>query len=300
MTYPFHTLDVFTTRRFTGNPVAVIGDAQGLDDNTMQAIAGEFNLSETVFLLPPEDGANTARARIFTPARELPFAGHPTVGTAVLLASLANPDGDSLASEIRLEEGVGVVPVAVTGKPGEPAYAELSGAVMPTEEGPAPSDENIASALSLNPGDIGFAGHLPAVWQAGNSFLFVPLASRRALAQARCDMTSWPRLGGAAKVGVYLYCAGAEADVDFHARLFAPEAGVIEDPATGSAAATMPVPLAAALKLDDGAHKFVIAQGEDMGRRSRIHLAFDIAAGSITAVRVGGHAVMVSHGEIDI
>ena len=300
MAYRFYTLDVFTPQRFGGNPLAVVLGGDDLESGQMQAVAREFNLSETVFVLKPQDGANTARVRIFTPAREMPFAGHPTVGTAVLLSELAAEKGAPADGVIRLEEGVGVVPVTVKAGGAGPSYGELSGAVMPVHIGDEPGVGAVAAALSLDESDIGFGNHQVARFDAGNTFLFAPIASREALGRAAINSACWPGLEGRDGVGVYLYCAGTRPGIDFHARLFGPEAGVIEDPATGSAAATFPGPLLNADPSGDGVHKWTIAQGEDMGRPSVISLEADVLGGAISAVRVGGQAVRVSSGEIDI
>jgi trans-2,3-dihydro-3-hydroxyanthranilate isomerase len=295
MRLPFHTLDVFTQDRFRGNPLAVVRDADRLGGGEMQAIAREFNLSETVFVLAPEDAAHTARVRIFTPVGELPFAGHPTIGTAVLLARLAT-DAGSGDAPITLEEEVGLVTVAVRDRGASAPFAELTAAVLPTPGAEPPSAVDLASALGLAAADIGFEGYRPSVYEAGNGFLFVPLASRAALARARPDPAKSRSLG--ALVGLYLFCRGTDPRFDFHARMFA-AGGIWEDPATGSAAATLPGPLCAQARVEDGTRRWRIAQGEDMGRPSALFLEADVVAGRPVAVRVGGHAVEVSSGEIE-
>jgi trans-2,3-dihydro-3-hydroxyanthranilate isomerase len=300
MRLDFHTLDVFTDTRFGGNPLAVVLAGDGLAAETMQTIAREFNLSETVFVLKPADGVNTAQVRIFTPARELPFAGHPTVGAAILLAELERKEECAFETTLRLEEKVGLVAVLVRRLGPEPAYAELTAAKLPQAAGAPPSHEAIATALSLTPGDIGFGAHAPCLFNAGNAFLFVPLASRRALATARVNSSAWEAVQAQCGVGAYLYCGPEdEGGADYHARLFAPGDGIVEDPATGSAAATLPGPLLEAGALAEGANAITIAQGEDMGRPSRIALFADVAAGAISQVRVGGQAVRVSQGSLE-
>ena len=299
MSKVFHTLDVFTDTRFGGNPLAVVLDADGLSDEAMQTVVREFNLSETVFVMTPADTANTAALRIFTPARELPFAGHPTVGCAVLLAEMAHLEGDVFETTLRLEEKVGLVEVLVRRLGPEPAYAELTAARLPEETGSAPDDVAIAAALTLNKDDIGFSGHRPRLFNAGNEFLFVPLASRQALARARVDSAAWGGIDGVERVGAYMYCAGEDGMADYRARLFAPGDGIVEDPATGSAAATMPGALMAAGALSEGANAIVIVQGEDMRRPSLIRLFADVEGGEIRKVRVGGQAVRVSEGQME-
>jgi trans-2,3-dihydro-3-hydroxyanthranilate isomerase len=293
----FHTLDVFTATPFAGNPLAVVLHADGVPDGAMQAIAREFNLSETVFVLPPDDPRHSARLRIFTPFGELPFAGHPTIGTAILLARL-EAGGVSQPSDTRvlLEETIGLVAVAVRGLGDRAPYAELAAPALPRRADDVAAAATIAAALGLAATDIGFDGHAPSRWEAGNSFLFVPLTSRAALARVRIDIEKARALG--AVTGIYAYCSGTSDEVDFHARMFAPLAGTFEDPATGSAAAVLPGPLCAARRREDGLHRWRIAQGEDMGRPSTIFVAAEVVAGAPTAVRVGGHAAQMSRGVI--
>ena len=296
MKYPFHTLDVFTTEAFTGNPLAVVLEADTLDDDRMQKIAAEFNLSETVFVLPPGDKTNTARLRIFTPVRELAFAGHPTVGTAILLADLFG-----IKDEVKLEEGVGLVSVKLD-KRGGGVFAEFSAAVMPEPWTNVPSDTKIAAALSLTEYQLGSGTHRASVFNPGNHpVLYVPLKDRAALAEAKTSIANWAALGAAGAFLAYLYCEGEPGTgVDFHARAFAPLSGIAEDPATGSAAAGFPGPLLNYEGPWEGTRSWVIMQGEDMGRASRIELEADAAKGGLTAVRVGGHAVKVSSGELKL
>jgi trans-2,3-dihydro-3-hydroxyanthranilate isomerase len=168
MQLPFHTLDVFSDRRFGGNPLAVVLDADGLDKERMQVIAGEFNLSETVFVQRPINPAHSARIRIFTPAAEVPFAGHPTVGTATLLAELRAPslggDHDAL---VALEENIGLVRVGVRLRRGQAAFAEFDAPKLPEETGVMPPVERLAAALSLIPSEISWANHRPTRFSAG-------------------------------------------------------------------------------------------------------------------------------------
>jgi trans-2,3-dihydro-3-hydroxyanthranilate isomerase len=296
MALGFFTLDVFTTTAFTGNPLAVVMDAERLETAAMQAIAREFNLSETVFVLPPEDPANTAKLRIFTPDRELTFAGHPTVGSAILLAELFG-----INDEVRLEEGVGLVPVAIEQREAG-LFAQLSAAVMPEPWTNVPSDKKIAEALGLKPQQIGFGVHRPSVFDPGNHpMLYIPLKDRAALAEATISHYHWPALGAAGAFLAYLYCEGEEGSgVDFHARAYSPVTGIGEDPATGSAAAGFPGPL---FNFDgpwDGTQSWTIAQGEDMGRASLIELEADAKGKELSGIRVGGHAVRISQGTLAV
>jgi trans-2,3-dihydro-3-hydroxyanthranilate isomerase len=298
----FATLDVFTNRRFAGNPLAVVLDAGGLDTAAMQSIAREFNHPETVFVLPPEDKAHRARLRIFTPARELPFAGHPTVGTAVLLAL---QDRSTPGREMVLEENIG--PVRCVLEAGEDEGAGERGRVrftipqLPAEAGIVPGDTVIAAALQLAPADIGFDRHRPSRWSAGNAFTFVPVAGLAAMARAWPDPMTFDAVFGSAGVvaAAFLFCAeSAEPGHDFHARMFAPGMGLVEDPATGSAAAAFAGVLAQFVP-GDGSHAFAIEQGYEMGRPSLIHLAITQRDGKLAAASIGGDAVIVTQGTIE-
>src|SRR5262245_2247981 len=208
MQLPYHVLDVFTEERFGGNPLAVVLDADSLDGARMQKIAREFNLSETVFVLKPEHAAHTARVRIFTPASEIPFAGHPTVGTGALLAALRAPEpagrGDAL---IVLEEGIGIVRVGVRLRPGAPPYAEFDAPKLPADAGTLAPADRLAAALGLIPAEIGFENHRPTKYGAGMAFAFVPVASLDAIAKAQVSAPHWESaLKGQGLVGAFLYC----------------------------------------------------------------------------------------------
>jgi trans-2,3-dihydro-3-hydroxyanthranilate isomerase len=285
----FATLDVFTDRRFAGNPLAVVLDAEALDAAAMQAIAREFNHPETVFVFAPADPAHRARLRIFTPARELPFAGHPTVGTAVLLGAR---DG---GRDLVLEEGIGAVRCTLESMRGGGGSARFTIPQLPTEVGPTADVAAIAAALSLVPEDVGEGR--PARWSAGIPLTFVPIVSLAAIARCRPDPAKFDAAFGAG-AAVYVFCnETAEAGHHFHARMFAPGMGVPEDPATGSAAAAFAGVLAR--RLSDGSHAITIEQGYEMGRPSLIHLTAEVAAGRLVSASVGGDAVIVTEGTIE-
>lgn len=301
MRLKFHTLDVFTTTRFGGNPLAVVLDADGLDAARMQAIAREFNLSETVFVLKPANPAHSARVRIFTPAAEVPFAGHPTVGAGILLADLKTQGlGANRTSLIALEEEIGVVRVGVRVRESEPPFAEFDAPRLPVDEGSVPAIEDIAAAVGLIPSEIGFENHRPSHYQAGLAFHFVPVRSLAAIARARAVMSRWERAFGTAG-GVYVYCRETEhSSSHFHARMFAPAMGVPEDPATGSAAVALAAVVARYDEPPGGEHRYVIEQGFEMGRPSLVHLSLVMNDGRLQTVRIGGHAVRVTDGEIEV
>ncbi len=295
----FVTLDVFTERRFAGNTLAVVLDAENLDTAAMQTVAREFNHPETVFVLPPADPAHRARVRIFTPGTELPFAGHPTVGTAVLLARL---DGGAGAREIVLEENIGPVRCRAAMTDGDRGRASFALPRLPEEIGAGPDAATAAAALSLDAADIGFEDLRPSRWSAGIPQTFVPVRSLAAIGRARPDPARFEEafaFGG--RSVVYLYCGEvAEPGHDFHARMFAPKLGVAEDPATGSAAAAFAGLLAAHRRMDDGEHTVRIEQGYEMGRPSLIELIMSIRNGKLAAATIGGAAVVVTEGAIEI
>lgn len=298
----FHTLDVFTDTKTAGNPLAVVHDCDGLDTAAMQAIAREFNLSETVFVLPPEDPVNTARIRIFTPGSELPFAGHPTVGAGVLLALLRAPElvrGSGVV--IALEEGIGLVKVEVSRPQGRATRGIFALPRLPTLPDQPPRDPALAArALGLPPDDIGFDGHVVTNASAGVPYTMVPLKSLDAIARAKSMATPDfdAAFGGTSHPCAYLYARVGERR--WRARMFAPTLGMPEDPATGSAAASFAATLMAFEETPDGEVQHVIEQGVEMGRPSEIVLTLDVAGGKLQAATIGGAAVIVSQGEIDL
>lgn len=299
-TLPFFTADVFTSEMFGGNQLAVFPAPGGVAARLMQAIARELNLSETVFVFPPEDSAHTRKLRIFTPGTEVPFAGHPTVGAAFVLASIGEVALDGANTSIVFEEGVGPVPVTIRAEGGRPTYCELTAARHPDFGPPPPPVEEIAAVLSLRPDDIRQDGFSPRAVSCGVPFLFVPLRDEGALARARPDLTIWERSFSrwwAPHLYPFVETAGRKG-VDIRARMFAPEMGIAEDPATGAAAAALAGYLAATRPPGDGTLHWVVDQGIEMGRPSRLHVECDRDDGKIMAVRVGGSAVMVAEGTL--
>lgn len=291
MRYRFLTADVFTDRIFGGNPLAVLPDARGLSPEQMQRIAAEFNLSETTFVLPSENPAHTRRVRIFVPNRELPFAGHPTVGTAFVLASI----GEIKAERILFEEGVGPVPVNIRYEGGRPVFCQLTAAKIP-EPGPQPPPAaELAAMLSLGPDDIAGA---PRGFSAGIPFLCLPLRDLEALGRARIDSERWRKtVGGWWSSQVYMFC---RFDGRIRARMYAPDFGIAEDPATGSAAAAFAGYLFDEDGRPDGLLRWTIEQGIEMGRPSILEVEADARGGRLTAVRVGGASVLVTEGTIEV
>ncbi len=299
MTRRFFTLDVFADTALAGNPLGVVLDCEGLDDGRMQAIAREFNLSETVFVFEPRSPINTARVRIFTPGRELPFAGHPTVGTAALIAHLRAPDLLT-AQDMRivLEERIGDVVCIVSHRKGQALAANFDLPKLPQRLETPPPVPEVARGLGLEAADIGFGRHEPSLFTAGAPFLFVPVRSLAAIGRARPADMRWNADGGPA---TFLYTGEVlEAGSAYHARMFGGGWGVTEDPATGSAAAAFAGVTLAFDRPGDGRHVLTIEQGYEMGRPSRIALGLEVEDGALRSASIGGPAVIVSSGALEL
>jgi len=297
----YHLLDVFTDKPLTGNQLAVVLDAGGLDTAKMQAIAREFNLPETVFVLPARNPVNAASVRIFTVMRELPFAGHPTVGTAVLLGQMHAPE--LLAREdvsLVLEEAVGDVQCIVRHMPGRAPRASFTLPRLPEYVEPLGEVSAIAAALGLHAQDIGFGAHVPARFSAGVPFAFVPVKDRDILAKLSLDMSPWAAAFGG-RAPVYVYCADPQGKGHhYRARMFAPDMGIAEDPATGSAAAAFAGVVMAYDRPPNGDHTLIIEQGYEMGRPSLITLGLEVSGGALVSASIGGSAVRVGQGYIEV
>jgi trans-2,3-dihydro-3-hydroxyanthranilate isomerase len=309
MKLSFHTLDVFTTRKFGGNPLAVVLGADGLTTEQMQTITREFNLSETTFVLKPDDATHTAKLRIFFPGGEMPFAGHPTLGTAALLAELKNKPGCNFETVITLELPAGLTPVKIT-RIADRVHGVFTAPVVPFHvPSVLPPVETVARALNLSPEDIAFDRHGLASLQGGPRFFFVPLRNRAALERAKVIEPHWSDMlntvnGGKSSGAVdaaYLYTRGGDnPKTAFRARMYAPGGGIPEDPATGSATALLAAQLLTAEQLADGTHTWQLEQGYEMGRPSDLRLEADVANGKLTAVRVGGSAVQMMQGVLEL
>ncbi|TWD58231.1 trans-2,3-dihydro-3-hydroxyanthranilate isomerase [Agrobacterium vitis] len=304
MARPYCIYDVFTDKKLCGNPLAIVFDADGLDDEAMQAIAGEFNLSETVFVFPSLNPAHLARIRIFTPTRELPFAGHPTVGTAVALAERAHEGRDRPLDIVSvLDEKIGPVRCAVSLREGEVGFAEFDLPKTSTQIHFSVEREAIAEALGLQLSDLCFGNHVPSIWSAGVPYLLIPVNNLAAVEGVEFDPQLWERtvpFCEGALSSAYVYCRGGVHHAShFHARMFSPDMGMNEDPATGSAAAA----LSGAIKhfdgLADGHHPILIEQGVEMGRPSFIHLHIDCKEDKVFRARIGGRAVRIASGILD-
>jgi trans-2,3-dihydro-3-hydroxyanthranilate isomerase len=290
------TVDVFTDRAFGGNPLAVVLDAGGLSTAQMQAIAAEFNYSETTFVLPPRDAAHDAQVRIFTVRSEIPFAGHPNVGTAFVLATQAAKP----PAQLVFEEKAGLVPVEILIEGGTVVGAELT-APQPLSKLASFGSEQTAACVALSPADIRTDRHSPRIVSVGLPFLVAEVGSREALRRARPEAVAYagvfPREGYDA---IYLYTRDVpegEMPCDLQARMFHPgSAGLTEDPATGSATAAAAALLADLSGERDGDLKLRVGQGVDMGRPSLLLTRVRKENGVVASTHVGGACVQMMEG----
>ena len=290
-------LDVFTETALEGNPFAAVLDADGLTGAAMQMIAAEFNLSETVFVLPPERAPHTARVRIFTPRKELPFASHPTIGTSVLLAT-ERADGGTSDSLLILEEKVGPVRCAVTLN-AVSGHAWFDAPKLPVSIDKELDADLIAGALGLPKAEIGFENHRPSAFEAGMAFTFILVRNLAAIAKAESFTQVWPKAFGGDPAYIYTRETVAIAR-QFHARMFAADLGIAEDPATGSAATAFAGVVDRFDTLTGGTHNLTIEQGFEMGRPSLIALEIDVEDGQVAEVRIGGAAVIIARGSLSV
>ncbi|SDO97334.1 trans-2,3-dihydro-3-hydroxyanthranilate isomerase [Phyllobacterium sp. YR620] len=298
----YEVYDVFTDKVLAGNPLAIVHDTDGLDSEAMQKIAREFNLSETVFVLAAKNPAHTAWARIFTPDYEMPFAGHPTVGTAISLAQrrfgAVEEDQDAL---IILEEQVGPVRCGVR-LTASGAFAEFDLPKLPVQIPYNYDRIAIANALRLEPREIGFENHVPSIWDAGVPFMMVPVHGLESAGRIRINQTAMKDVAptiGHRQLPVYCYCRETILHGShFHSRMFVSDDGTYEDPATGSATAAFAGAIHAFDRPLDGVLRLSIEQGHEMGRPSRLQLELDIAEEKLLGARIGGSAVKVAEGRL--
>jgi trans-2,3-dihydro-3-hydroxyanthranilate isomerase len=303
MKFQYYICDVFTETRFGGNQLAVLPRAEGLTQEQMQQITREFNFSETAFVFPAEAG-HTRRVRIFTPASEIPFAGHPNVGTAFVLATNGEFGAINSPHTVIFEEDAGLVSVTIHGTDGKIVSCELL-APQPLSFGDTVDPELVASALSLNRDDIAMDTHNPQVCSVGLPFVFTELKNRAALERARINMNEFERMRDfGVDPQMYFYIRANDSDperegFDIRARMFAPLSGVPEDPATGSANCTLGGLLAHHEQVTDGMLSWRIAQGVEMGRPSTLKARAEKKDGVVTSTWIGGASVLVSEGTIE-
>jgi len=298
MKYRYYTCDVFTDKRFGGNPLAVLPEAEGLTDAQMQQIAREFNYSESTFVFPPSAG-HTRKVRIFTPAREVPFAGHPNVGTAFVLASAGEFGTLPDASTVVFEEAAGPVPISIRASAGRVTSCELA-APEALALGKSIDPVLVAAAISQPADVVRTEVHPPRIASVGLPFLITELRDYEALASARVDLGAFDALlaeGIRPSLHFYVREAGGDA---IRARMFAPLSGVPEDPATGSASCALAGLLANHAAEPSGDFSWTITQGVEMGRPITLAARAEKRQGKVTGTWVGGAAVSVSEGVIEL
>ncbi len=296
--YEYYICDVFTQQKFSGNQLAVIPDAEGLSDHDMQNIAREFNFSESTFVFPSEK-ENTRKVRIFTPRSEVPFAGHPNIGTAFILAETGIFGDFAQSIDVVFEEKAGNVPIKINKDHCGYIWCELS-APAPLSLGKVATVDLASEVLSIEAGDINVTTHYPQVASVGLPFLFVELQSLEALSQAQIDITKLQRLLQEGFPSyIHIYCRDVK-DFDIRCRMFAPLDGVPEDPATGSANAALIALLSHCDQRSDLEDKWKISQGSEIGRPSVLHGRAQKIGGTVTEVNLGGYSVMVCKGTISI
>ncbi len=303
-TADFITVDVFTSERFAGNPLAVVPDARGLTDRQMQNIAIEFGYAESTFVLPPENPENSARVRIFTPTMEIPFAGHPNVGTAYVLGQRADLFGKPVADTLRFEEIAGLVEVRLLREPTGVIGATIR-APRPLEIGSEIEPGLIAGCISIDAKHVRTTAHKPVFASVGLAFAIAELDGLEALAAARPNITVFHEAaakheGPEGDFPIFLYVRNPEKHWNFRARMFAPLDNIMEDPATGSASAALSAFLVTRAPETDARVHLTIEQGVEMGRRSIIELDVAKAAGTVTDVTITGRCVSVMRGSIEV
>lgn len=294
MKVQYYTCDVFTNARFGGNQLAVFPDARAIPEDQLQSIAKEFNFSETTFVYPPADPNNTRRVRIFTPGDELPFAGHPTIGTAITLATIGAIPLTGNVTSIVLEEGVGPVPVTIRSTNGRPEFAQLTAAKLPEFNDTVPPADDLAAMLSLTRVELAVDKYPVRYVSVGFPFLYVAVKDLKTIGKIRINTALMEKYR---MKEIFIFTdETVDPNFHFHARMFAPLIGIPEDPATGSAAASFAGYLAVMDPQRDGTLKWNIEQGFEMGRPSLLYIEADKKNGLTSAVRVGGGAVMMSEG----
>jgi len=295
MKLEYFLLDVFTGRQLSGNPLAVVLKADYINGEIMQKVAHEFNLSETVFLTEPAVGRHTARARIFTPHEELPFAGHPTIGAAVLLGLLTR------SSAIRLEEELGLITCVMDRISKTSGEARFKLPKLPVKTAEPPPNEAIAKALGIKEELIGCQDYQPSCYSAGLEYTLIPVQNRDVLTNLKVDRRGWAQNFGRHNSAIYVFAATEEmATSDFAARMFQPTLPGGEDAATGSAAAALIGLIAEHEKESTGQKRYFVRQGTEMGRPSLIEMQVGLTNGVLTHAGIGGKAIIFAQGSFEL
>lgn len=290
----FHVLDVFTEMRGSGNPLAVVLNAGHLSTAQMQALAKEFNLSETAFVTETYGKSHRLTLRIFTPTTELDFAGHPTVGTAVLFGLTEGLNG------LRIEENIGTFTCLVENISKTVGRAQFGLAQLPVEKGLAPDREVIAGALGIDAADIGFEMYEPCRFSAGNEFTLVPVRDAGVMPRLKPERRGWLDIFSATSPGVYVFTRGKDHKADLVTRMFSPNMPGGEDAATGSAAAAL-IGLLASKETESDCHRVLkLQQGREMGRPSEIEMIYTVKDGKLVQAGIGGKAVLFQSGVLHV
>ncbi len=301
MRYQYYICDVFTDTRFGGNQLAVLPFADGLTTQQMQKITREFNFAESTFVLPARSG-HTRQVRIFTPAKEIPFAGHPNVGTAFALATTGGFGDIRDSMTVTFEEGAGLVPIRIERR-GDRLFCELT-APEKLSIGKKPTIQSVATAVSLTPDDFVMETHAPQVASVGLPFIMVQLKDHAALKRARINTGAFDALAAeGVDPDVHMYVRtrrGNDDDFDIHVRMFAPLDGVPEDPATGSANCAMAAMLTQCDPTPSGSFRYRISQGAEIGRPSVLEARIEKRDGALISAHIGGGSVLVSEGWIEV
>lgn len=300
MRYRYYLCDVFTDTRFGGNQLAVLPQAAGLSSERMQQVAREFNFSETTFVLPPEEAGHTNKVRIFTPGAEVPFAGHPNIGTAFVLATTGRLGALDTTLSVTFEERAGLVPITIHRRPDQSVWCELA-APERLSLGKTVDIQTMAAVLSLVADDIATETHFPQVASVGLPFLFVEVRDRAVLERVRVNSEKLETLATDSTPSlIHVYTRSEDTDCDIRARVFAPLMGVPEDPATGSANCALAGLLSHYAERSQGAFDWRIVQGVELGRPSLLEARAEKRAGVVTDTWVGGACVLVGEGWIEV
>ncbi len=300
MRYRYYLCDVFTDTRFGGNQLAVLPQAAGLSGERMQQIAREFNFSETTFVFPPEEAGHTNKVRIFTPGAEVPFAGHPNIGTAFVLATTGRLGALDTTLSVTFEERAGLVPITVRKRPDHSVWCELT-APERLSLGKTVDGETVAAMLSLTADDIVTRTHLPQVASVGLPFLFVEVRDRAALGRVRMNRDRLETLAADGLPSlIHVYTRSDNAASDIRARMFAPLLGVPEDPATGAANCALAGLLSHYAQHSQGRDNWRIAQGVELGRPSLLEARAEKRESVVTDTWIGGACVLVGEGWIEV
>jgi trans-2,3-dihydro-3-hydroxyanthranilate isomerase len=304
MQIDYVTVDVFTDTCFGGNPLAVIADARGVDEALLQKIAAEFNYSETTFVFPPDDPAHTARVRIFTPTDEVPFAGHPNVGTGFVLGRCDTIFGRPVGARMVFEEKAGLVHLDLL-RDGDEVVGAGFVAPQRLQVGDAVTADVLAACVSLAPAAVITSTHQPRIVSVGLPFVVAELSSLDALAAARPNTAAFAQADRDCwhvddHFSAFIYVRTGDGIDHLRARMFAPLSNIPEDPATGSASAALAAYLVTLDPCRDAVCAVTIEQGVEMGRRSLIDIDVTKQAGEVTRVRIVGRCVPIMQGTIDI